>query len=358
MRRYGWSGLVVLVSLTLPNQAYSSDWATDSKKVSKELAIVNARIAGQVIDHTANHGVDNRIWSRALQQKRDLYVYLPPNFCKDQSYAIMMYLHGFAVDEQSFLRMVPLVDEAIRQGKLPPIIMAAPDGSLAGEPCILKPGSFFQNTQAGDFEDYLLQDVWDFVTQNYPIRPERQAHVLAGMSMGGFAAFNLGIRHRDMFGVAIGIHPPLNTRWIGCNGNYFAKFDPHNWCYRTKLDNPNEVIAKFGGGLVKLRIKAVVGPLYGFGDDALAQIARQNPIELVDRTGLKNGDLAMYVGYAGKDQFNITAQVDSFLYLCKCRQIAVAVGFEPHGRHDTETAVRFLPSVCSWLAPQIAPFSP
>src|SRR5262249_20104641 len=156
---------------------------------------------------------------------------------------------------------------------------------------------------------------WDFVAQHYPIRPERQAHILAGVSMGGFAAFNLGIRHRDAFGIAIGVHPPLNTRWLDSYGNYFAKFDPRNWGWRTEIGNPNEAIAHFACGLVKLRIKSFVEPLYGATDDAITEIARQNPIELVDRTGLKNGDLAMYVGYGGKDEFNLAAQVESFLYL-------------------------------------------
>src|SRR5262245_29620540 len=39
---------------------------------------INRRLHGQVIDYTHNHGQDNRIWSEALQCKRDLYVYLPP----------------------------------------------------------------------------------------------------------------------------------------------------------------------------------------------------------------------------------------------------------------------------------------
>src|SRR5438045_3218492 len=41
---------------------------------------LNARLAGQVVDYTHNHGCDQRIWSEALGQKRDLYVYLPPGF--------------------------------------------------------------------------------------------------------------------------------------------------------------------------------------------------------------------------------------------------------------------------------------
>src|SRR5438128_4240413 len=41
---------------------------------------VNRRLCGQVLDFTHNHGRDQRIWSAALCEKRDLYVYLPPGF--------------------------------------------------------------------------------------------------------------------------------------------------------------------------------------------------------------------------------------------------------------------------------------
>ncbi len=178
-------------------------------------------------------------------------------------------MHGFGDDERLLLRLAPKIDEEICQGKLPPVIIAAPDGTFTGEPSCYQPGSFFINSRAGDYEDWVLQDMWDYVCTHYPIRPEREAHVLAGVSMGGFAAFNLGIRHRNAFGVAVGLHPPLNLRWCDVNGNYFADFDPSIWSWRCKLDNPHEVIAKFHAGLIKIRVGQVINPLFGFGDEAL-----------------------------------------------------------------------------------------
>jgi S-formylglutathione hydrolase FrmB len=328
------------------------------KKDSSALAVLNRRLAGRVVDYTANHGQDNRIWSRSLHQRRDLYVYLPPHYDPSCRYPIIIFLHGFAQDEQAFLTLVAKIDEAMSRGQLPPAIVAAPDGSPTGEPSYTQPGSFFINSQAGDFENWVLHDLWDFLCEHYPIRPERQAHVLAGVSMGGFAAFSLGIRHRDCIGVAVGIHPPLNLRWVDQDGYYFAKFDPRFWGWRDKIDNRHEPIAKFYGGVVKVRIGNIVDPLFGFGDDAIEEIARHNPIELVDATHLHNGDLAMFAGYAGRDQFNVDAQVESFLYLAHCRGISVGVAFEPNGQHDTATAFRMWPAVVEWLAPRLAPFNP
>ncbi|HWY88410.1 MAG TPA: alpha/beta hydrolase-fold protein [Gemmataceae bacterium] len=351
MKKIAWLGILVVLCV-------SSTDARAGWRKENELAALNHSIKGKVVDHTANHGHDRRIWSPSLGQKRDLYVYLPPNYDPDSRYPIIIFMHGFGQDEQLFLRMAPKIDEEICQGKLPPVIIAAPDGSITGEASYLQPGSFFINSNAGDFEDWVLQDMWDFVCENYPIRSERESHVLAGVSMGGFAAFSMGIRHRQAFGVAVGIHPPLNLRWVDCNGNYFANFDPRCWGWRTTLERRREPVAKFYGGLVKVRIGQLIDPLFGFNDDALGAISRQNPIELIDATHLQNGDLAMFVGYGGKDEFNIDAQVESFLYLAKCRGIGVGVAYEPYGHHDTTTAIRQWPDMVDWLAPRLAPYAP
>src|SRR5262245_35182854 len=171
--------IALLLLAALPLEASASGWRKDSSALVK----VNKRIQGRVIDYTANHGEDHRMWPPALGQRRDLYVYLPAGYERCQSYPFMIFLHGFAADEQSFLDLVPGLDEAICQGKMPPMIIAVPDGTVKGEPSCHQPGSFFLNSEAGSFEDYVLQDVWDFVTRKYPIRMEREAHVLAGVSM-------------------------------------------------------------------------------------------------------------------------------------------------------------------------------
>jgi len=199
--------------------------------------------------------------------------------------------------------------------------------------------------------------MWDFVIQRYPVRTERNAHILAGVSMGGFAAYNLGIRHRNAFGIVIGIHPPLNLRWADVDSNPRAKFDPRRWGWRTGFDNEHEVLANYGGAF-KVRMGHVVKPVFGGGDEALLNIAANNPLELVLSTKLHNGELSMFVGYGGRDEFNIDAQVDSFLYYAKFRGLGVAVAFEPDGRHDLATARKFFPAVVRWLAPQVAPYAP
>ena len=55
---------------------------------------------------------------------------------------------------------------------------------------------FRPDSEAGRFEDYLMTDVWDFLHERFPIRPDRESHVIAGVSMGGGCAFNKAFKYR------------------------------------------------------------------------------------------------------------------------------------------------------------------
>jgi S-formylglutathione hydrolase FrmB len=327
--------------------------------LSDHLAQVNRRLAGHIVDYTRNHGEDRRIWSAALGQCRDVYIYLPPGFDPKQAYPVVFWLHGIAQDEQSFVTngIAETFDEAIVAGKMPPVIVVAPDGSLKGRGSFCWATNSFLNTDAGRFQDYLLDDVWNFVVNHYPIRPEREAHVIAGVSIGGGNAFTLAIKFRDRFGVVFGIFPPLNLRWMDCHGSYTADFDPCCWGWRTDISRGHEVIARFCL-VIPVRMRKVAYPLYGRGPDAIARISADNPIEMLDTYGVKPGDLQMYVAYAGRDQFNIDAQVESFLYRAQERGLCVTVGYDERGHHDLATAQRLAPGIVNWLGPRLAPFGP
>ena len=323
---------------------------------------INQCLAGRIVDHTNNHGADHRLWSPALQAWKDLYVYLPPEFDPARCYPVMLWLHGFREGAGSMLDHVARpIDQAIVAGRLPPIILAAAAANTKDKPGLFCPPTFYVNSNAGNYEDYIIQDVWGFLVSHYPIRPEREAHVIAGFSMGGFGAYNLGFKHPELFKVILGFCPPVNMRWVDCNGNYQADFNPCCWGWRTQVDRGHEVIGRVFGGVVTVRLKRLIDPLYGRerGPQALDAIIRENPIEMIDRLGVREGLYAMYVAYGGRDEYNIDAQVESFLYLARERGLTVGVSFEPKGRHSmTGTGAHLFPEVIAWLGPLLAPFGP
>jgi S-formylglutathione hydrolase FrmB len=319
------------------------------------LAKSNRTLQGQVLDFTHNHGKDRRIWSDALCAKRDLYVYLPPGYDPGKQYPLAIFLHGAGQDEQFFLQsVVQGFDQAICAGKIPPVIIAAPDGALKSRPTYFNLATFFANSDAGRYEDYLMQDVWNFLMTNFSIRPEREAHALIGVSMGGSAAFTQAIKHKDKVKIAMGVMPALNLRWVDCHGRYNAPFDPDCWGWRTKV-RPFEVVGR-PKELIKIRFNKLYGALIGHGPDAMAKLSQFNPIEVMDQYDLQPGELDLYIAYGGKDEFNIPAQVESFLYRAKQRGITVGVEFDPEGRHDAPSGRRLLPAAMKWVVPLLEPF--
>lgn len=321
------------------------------------LVAINCKLKGRVLDYTFNHGTDNRIYSPALDEKRDMYVYLPPGYDPRLAYPLMFLLHGIGLDESSFLGGVDLIDDAMACGNLTPTIVVAPDGSLRGKPTMLNGGSFWVNSRAGRFEDYVMQDVWCFMHTHFAIRPERDAHVMTGASMGGFGAYNLSIKYRDRIGVVAGIFPPLNLRYLDCRGRYFSAFDPNCLGWRTKYQ-PFRPVARYAHGLITIRERRLIAPLYGRDRHAMDRIALENPVEMLDLYSVKPGELQMFVAYVGRDAFNIEPQVDSFLYIARSKGFTVSTVFDPEGRHNMVSGRKLLPSLLAWLAPRLEPYPP
>ena len=172
-----------------------------------------------------------------------------------------------------------------------------------GRPSFFNSASWWANSRAGNFEDYLMQDVWNFVMDEllHPSRsrrpcPARRLH-------GGSAAFAHAMKYKDRIKICAGFMPALNLRWVDCHGNYERKFDPNCWGWREKC-SPLEVIGRPGWGLVKIRYCTLFGPACGrWGQESIAELSRINPIEIMERVNLQDKELDLYVAYGGKDEF-------------------------------------------------------
>jgi hypothetical protein len=115
------------------------------------------------------------------------------------------------------------------------------------------------------------------------------------------------------------------------------------------------VVACFAG--IPVCMWQLIGPIHGSGPDAIDAISAENPIELLERLDIKPGQLSLYVAYAGKDQFNIDAQVESFLEVARQRGIQVDVGYEPNGKHSLRTGLKLFPGITAWLNDRLRPFA-
>src|SRR5438067_12746368 len=80
------------------------------------------------------------------------------------------------------------------EGAIAPMIIVIPNGQDAYL------GSFYVNSvTAGNWEDYIARDVVAYVDSHYRTVAGAEGRGIAGHSMGGFGALNLGLKHPDVF---------------------------------------------------------------------------------------------------------------------------------------------------------------
>ena len=163
---------------------------------------------------------------------RDLKIYLPPGYyeSEDKRYSCIYYLHGYGGNNRGWTvtsrtlkdRAIPwelipkkilkridmerittfeTLDELIENGDLEPVIFVQPDASLhvpnidgrkdfRGD--VNTKGSFYINSPySGNYMDYIIQDVINYVDSNYRTIPDKQHRSLMGGSMGGFGTLYL-----------------------------------------------------------------------------------------------------------------------------------------------------------------------
>ena len=350
-------GIVALVLLSVSTSDALGQLGVPRLLGPDAVTKLNRKLAGRVDDYTHNHGSDRRVYSPALERKRDLYAYTPPGYDGKTPFPFMMFLHGLAQDEKIFLEVVEHFDLAIRNGEMPPMVIVCPDGSVGSGLSVVPTGSFYINSKAGRFGDLIAEDIWDFAHAKFVLRPERDAHVICGASMGGFGAFNVAFKQREKYGNVVGIMPPLNLRYGDLEGRYFTEYDPANFALRP-VGKRNEIVGEFYG-LLFIRSRRLLDPLIGRGaDEPTKFVSRENPYEMLSSYRVKPGEFNLFVGYGRKDEFNIDAAVESFLDEAKRREIAVETLVLPDGRHNMATAIAMLPDVSQWLTKHVGPYTP
>jgi len=121
-------------------------------------------------------------------------VYLPPGFTPSSRYPVVYLLHGMPGSPSEFIQGTDLLDWAdasIASGAVRPFIAvmpaAGPDGKYNGE-------------WAGPWERMLVHGVVPWVDTHLPTIATRRGRTLAGLSAGGFGAFDIGLRNPALFG--------------------------------------------------------------------------------------------------------------------------------------------------------------
>ncbi|HMN44216.1 MAG TPA: alpha/beta hydrolase-fold protein [Povalibacter sp.] len=139
-------------------------------------------------------------------------VYLPAGYesSPTRRYPVVYLLHGmpFApVDsETDWIQQGSadrLVDAAIASGRLPPMILVMPDART----------TWYQNSADGKvrYESMLIEEFIPFIDRTFRTRQQRLFRSAVGLSMGGYGAMMLAMRHPELFSAAAALSPGIRT---------------------------------------------------------------------------------------------------------------------------------------------------
>jgi len=139
-------------------------------------------------------------YSPALHRVADYLVYLPPHYApRHHRYPVLYLLHGSPGRPQVFqavAHMYDRVDNLLVLHRIRPMILVMPDGRINGSTFS---DSEWANTPAGDFESYVINVVHN-VDARFATLRGRRYRMIAGFSMGGFGAINIGLHNLPLFG--------------------------------------------------------------------------------------------------------------------------------------------------------------
>lgn len=137
-------------------------------------------------------------------------VLLPRDYSADTSrrFPVLYLLHGFDGDYTDWCKQTKLIDYAKPYEEI--IIM--PDGD----------NSWYVNSYSDpklQWENYIVDDLVSYVDSHFRTIASRQGRAIAGLSMGGYGALFLGLKHHDMFAAVAslsGVVAAANIRrWSG-----------------------------------------------------------------------------------------------------------------------------------------------
>jgi enterochelin esterase family protein len=139
--------------------------------------------------------------SKTLEAPRRIDVYTPPGYESGKgTYPVLYLLHGSGDTEAGWTtigRANVILDNLIAEGKAKPMIVVMPYGRA--RPDVYLAPFATASTQTDGFANDLLNDVVPMVEKFYRISGKPDQRAIAGLSMGGGQALQIGLHHLDQF---------------------------------------------------------------------------------------------------------------------------------------------------------------
>lgn len=152
--------------------------------------------------------IDNLVFkSKILRSEISYAVYLPPGFpSSEKQYPVLYLLHGFGSHHRTWItegNLKETADFSIRSGFLPPAVIVLPDAGT----------SWNINDCRGKYrwEDMFLMEFIPYIEAQYHISRNPDHRAIGGLSMGGYGAIVLALKHPDIFHLVLAMSAALRT---------------------------------------------------------------------------------------------------------------------------------------------------
>ena len=145
--------------------------------------------------------IESLTFSSKTGAKMNYSVYLPADYSVNQrSYPVVYLLHGYSDDETVWIQFGQanqIVDKGVAEGKVPPCILIIPDGKV----------TWYCNSydKKDNWEDVFIQEFMPAIEKEYRIRAKREFRAIAGLSMGGYGALKISMRHPELFSTCVAL---------------------------------------------------------------------------------------------------------------------------------------------------------
>ncbi|MBI1339090.1 esterase [bacterium] len=137
----------------------------------------------------------------------DVAVYLPPGYDtkRPDAYPLLIQLHGGGGSSAQMTGMAELLEQAVRQGRIPAAVSVMPS---AGR-------SFYMDYRDGSerWESFVIEALLPHMKQSYNVPKGREGVFVTGVSMGGMGSLRIAFKRPDLFQAVAaqepGIEPAL-----------------------------------------------------------------------------------------------------------------------------------------------------
>lgn len=164
-------------------------------------------------------------------------VYLPADYdLSERKYPVLYLLHGYTDDETGWVQfgeVKAIADKAMLTRMSTEMVIIMPDAKV----------SFYSNDfeMKYPWEDMFVKEFIPFVEDTYKVRQKKEFRALAGLSMGGFGALKLAMKHHEMFSATVAMSAAVLTdeQLIGLPDDRYENV--YGVLYGTGLQGKNRI---------------------------------------------------------------------------------------------------------------------